>query len=216
MHNSIRERSNRKQKINEKFLVDNGSSSSVSKLHSLQITRLVIQELGKNINPNNLNGECERLDALKKSINDLYSESMEVRNERYNEVDALRKSGGIQNPVNDESIIVDEPTVVDEYPVNDEPTIVDEDPVNDELINDEPIIKDPTDKHIIPPEGNGGVKQISSTCYEDTRNTLKLFLKSVIEDAVIYTNLAKRKTVKYMDIVYALKKRGIHFYGSNR
>ncbi|CAJ0828879.1 4881_t:CDS:2 [Entrophospora sp. SA101] len=197
------------------LFLSNGSSSSLENLSTY-----VIEKLGKNINPNNLNGECERLDALKKSINDLYSESMEIWNERYNEVDVLRKSGGIQNPVNDESIIVDEPTVVDEYPVNDEPTIVDEDPVNDELINDEPIIKDPTDKHIIPPEGNGigsgGVKRISSTCYEDTRDTLKLFLKSVIEDAVIYTNLAKRKTIKYMDIVYALKKRGIHFYGFNR
>ena len=59
----------------------------------------------------------------------------------------------------------------------------------------------------------GGVKRISATIYEETRNTLKAFLENVVRDAVTYTEHARRKTVTAMDVVYALKRQGRSLYG---
>ena len=59
----------------------------------------------------------------------------------------------------------------------------------------------------------GGVKRISGLIYEETRGVLKVFLESVIRDAVTYTEHAKRKTVTAMDVVYALKRQGRTLYG---
>jgi len=59
----------------------------------------------------------------------------------------------------------------------------------------------------------GGVRRISSSLYDDSTNHLKSFLKGVIEDAAIYSEYAKRKTVSEKDVVYALKKQGITLYG---
>ena len=59
----------------------------------------------------------------------------------------------------------------------------------------------------------GGVKRISVTIYEETRNVLKLFLQNVVKDAVTYTEYARRKTVTAMDIIYALKRQGRTLYG---
>lgn len=59
----------------------------------------------------------------------------------------------------------------------------------------------------------GGVKRISGLVYEETRGVLKVFMESVIRDAVTYTEYAKRKTVTAMDIVYALKRQGKTLYG---
>ena len=59
----------------------------------------------------------------------------------------------------------------------------------------------------------GGVKRISGLIYEETRGVLKVFLENVIRDAVTYTEHAKRKTVKAMDVVYALKRQGRTIYG---
>ena len=59
----------------------------------------------------------------------------------------------------------------------------------------------------------GGVKRISGTIYEETRNVLKLFLLNVVKDAVTYTEYARRKTVTAMDIIYALKRQGRTLYG---
>jgi histone H4 len=59
----------------------------------------------------------------------------------------------------------------------------------------------------------GGVKRISGLIYEETRNVLKVFLESVIRDAVTYTEHARRKTVVSMDVVYALKRQGRTLYG---
>lgn len=59
----------------------------------------------------------------------------------------------------------------------------------------------------------GGVKRISGLIYEETRNVLKVFLESVIKDAVTYTEHARRKTVVSMDVVYALKRQGRTLYG---
>ena len=59
----------------------------------------------------------------------------------------------------------------------------------------------------------GGVKRISGLIYEETRGVLKNYLKSVIRDAVTYTEHAKRKTVVAVDIVHALKRQGKTSYG---
>merc|ERR1719217_216686 len=58
----------------------------------------------------------------------------------------------------------------------------------------------------------GGVKRISGLIYEKTRDVLKIFLESVIRDAVTYTEHARRKTVTAMDIIYALKRLGRTLY----
>ena len=59
----------------------------------------------------------------------------------------------------------------------------------------------------------GGVKRISNLIYDETRLILKMFLESVIRDAVTYTEHARRKTVTAMDIVYSLKRQGRTLYG---
>ena len=59
----------------------------------------------------------------------------------------------------------------------------------------------------------GGVKRVSGLIYEETRGVLKVFLESVISDAVTYTEHARRKTVTAMDVVYALKRQGRTLYG---
>ena len=59
----------------------------------------------------------------------------------------------------------------------------------------------------------GGVKRISGTIYEETRSVLKLFLESLIKDAVTYTEHGRRKTVTALDVVFSLKKAGRTLYG---
>lgn len=59
----------------------------------------------------------------------------------------------------------------------------------------------------------GGVKRLSATIYEETREVLKTFLTKVIRDAVTYTEHSRRKTVTAMDVVYALKRQGRTLYG---
>ncbi|XP_010830428.1 PREDICTED: uncharacterized protein LOC104982699 [Bison bison bison] len=59
----------------------------------------------------------------------------------------------------------------------------------------------------------GGIKRISGLIYEETHGVLKVFLENVIQDAVTYTEHAKRKTVTAMDVVYALKCQGRTLYG---
>ena len=59
----------------------------------------------------------------------------------------------------------------------------------------------------------GGVKRISSLVYEEIRSVLKVFLETVIRDAVTYTAHARRKTVTAIDVVYALKRQNRTLYG---
>jgi histone H4 len=59
----------------------------------------------------------------------------------------------------------------------------------------------------------GGIKRISSHFYEEARGVLRKFLENLIEDAVIYTTHANRKTVLAMDVIYALKRQGKTIYG---
>jgi hypothetical protein len=42
---------------------------------------------------------------------------------------------------------------------------------------------------------------------------LKVFLESIMGDAVTYTEHARRKTVTAMDVVYACKRQGRTLYG---
>ena len=58
-----------------------------------------------------------------------------------------------------------------------------------------------------------GVKRISGLIYDETRCVLRNFLETTIQDAVVYTEHARRKTVTAMDVVYALKKQGRTLYG---
>ena len=53
-----------------------------------------------------------------------------------------------------------------------------------------------------------GVKRISGLVYQETREILRVFLETVIQDAVMYSEHAKRKTVTALDVVYALKRQG--------
>ena len=59
----------------------------------------------------------------------------------------------------------------------------------------------------------GGVKRISGLIYEETRSVLKVFLEDVLRDALTYTEYARRKTITAMDVVRALKRRGVTLYG---
>ena len=59
----------------------------------------------------------------------------------------------------------------------------------------------------------GGVKRLSSLIYDESRHVLRLFLESVIKDAIAYTEHSKRKTVTAIDIVHALKRQGKTIYG---
>jgi histone H4 len=61
----------------------------------------------------------------------------------------------------------------------------------------------------------GGVKRMSGLVYEHTRQVLKQFLEKLINDTILYTTSAKRKTVNAMDVVMALKKQGRTLYGFN-
>lgn len=59
----------------------------------------------------------------------------------------------------------------------------------------------------------GGVKRIGKGSYAEVRGVLRSFLESVIQDASIYCEFARRRTITPMDIVYALKRRGHTLYG---
>jgi histone H4 len=59
----------------------------------------------------------------------------------------------------------------------------------------------------------GGVKRINGIMYEKTRSVLKVFMEGVIDDAVKYTEHARRKTVTATDVVHALKRHGFTLYG---
>ena len=59
----------------------------------------------------------------------------------------------------------------------------------------------------------GGVKRLSGTIYDEARGVLKVFLETIIGDAVTYTEHARRKTVTAMDVVYALRRQGRTLYG---
>lgn len=59
----------------------------------------------------------------------------------------------------------------------------------------------------------GGVKRISPLCYDEARGVLKVWLEDVIRDALTYAEHSRRMVVTTMDIIYALKRRGVTIYG---
>jgi histone H4 len=59
----------------------------------------------------------------------------------------------------------------------------------------------------------GGIKRIGSGVYAETRVSLRKFLEEVLQDAIAYTDHAKRQTVSVLDITYALKRQGRTIYG---
>ena len=62
----------------------------------------------------------------------------------------------------------------------------------------------------------GGVRRISGSVYEATRKILETFLKPVVNDALVYTDHGRRKTMTLMDVIYALKRNGHTFYSANQ
>lgn len=59
----------------------------------------------------------------------------------------------------------------------------------------------------------GGVKRIDGSMYDETRGVLVSFLRSIVRDAITYTEHSRRQTVTSMDVVYALKRQGRILYG---
>jgi histone H4 len=59
----------------------------------------------------------------------------------------------------------------------------------------------------------GGVKRISGIMYEEVRGILRNFVEGVVRDAIAYTEHSRRSTVRALDVVHALKKRGRMLYG---
>ena len=49
--------------------------------------------------------------------------------------------------------------------------------------------------------------------YKETRDVLKAHLEGVIKDACAYSDHAKRKTIKAVDVVHSLKRSGKAIYG---
>ncbi|KAK4165268.1 histone-fold-containing protein [Cladorrhinum sp. PSN259] len=59
----------------------------------------------------------------------------------------------------------------------------------------------------------GGVKRISATIYDETRQTLKSYLERIIRDVVTYTEYRNCKTVTVNDVIFALRRIGRPIYG---
>ena len=59
----------------------------------------------------------------------------------------------------------------------------------------------------------GGVKRLSGLVYEETREVLYSFLKTVVRDAVMYLEYRRAKTVSVMDVLYALQIQNRTVYG---
>ncbi|KAJ6462763.1 histone H4 [Mycena vitilis] len=59
----------------------------------------------------------------------------------------------------------------------------------------------------------GGVKRLARPTYDDMRGALRIFLRGVIHDAVLYTAHGYRNTVTPLDVLYALKRSGRTLYG---
>lgn len=55
--------------------------------------------------------------------------------------------------------------------------------------------------------------RISGLDYDKTRAVLRVYLSNLIWDAVTYAEHINRKTIKGMDVVYALKRQGQTRYG---
>ena len=54
----------------------------------------------------------------------------------------------------------------------------------------------------------GGVKRMSDTVHTEMRNLLRNFVSELVQDAMVYTEYSRRRTMSAMDVVYALKHKG--------
>ncbi|ETI41265.1 hypothetical protein F442_22879 [Phytophthora nicotianae P10297] len=54
---------------------------------------------------------------------------------------------------------------------------------------------------------------MSAVIYEEARAALKRFVVNLVQDTVVYTQYANRRTVTMRDVVYALKRQGRPIYG---
>lgn len=59
----------------------------------------------------------------------------------------------------------------------------------------------------------GGVKRLSALIYDEMRDVIKIFLTSVVRDAIIYCEYSRRSTVMAEDVIRALRNRGQRLYG---
>ena len=60
-----------------------------------------------------------------------------------------------------------------------------------------------------------GIKRIAENFNDELKSKcIKTFLEDIIKDAIVYTEFGKRKTITYLDIIYALKRRNMYFYGN--
>ena len=83
-------------------------------------------------------------------------------------------------------------------------------------------LKDMYDKEreeLIPKQGirklarKAGVKRMSKDVIQPARELLRKYVEQVIQDSLVYTEHARRKTMTAMDIVHALKRRKTTLYG---
>ncbi|ETP27478.1 hypothetical protein F441_00018 [Phytophthora nicotianae CJ01A1] len=58
-----------------------------------------------------------------------------------------------------------------------------------------------------------GVIRMSAVIYEEARAALKRFVVNLVQDTVVYTQYANRRTVTMRDVVCALKRQGRPIYG---
>ena len=54
---------------------------------------------------------------------------------------------------------------------------------------------------------------MSGLCYEEVRGVLRQFLSNVLQDAVVYCEHARVKTVSAQHVCFALRRQGRVLYG---
>ena len=59
----------------------------------------------------------------------------------------------------------------------------------------------------------GGVKRIKGDVYDEARDYISTFLKTIITDTLYYMQYAKRKTVTTNDVIFSIKRHGKSFIG---
>ena len=57
------------------------------------------------------------------------------------------------------------------------------------------------------------IRSTQGLIYEEIRSVLKQFLETIIRDAVVYTEHARRRTVQPVDIICALRRNNRTLYG---
>ena len=59
----------------------------------------------------------------------------------------------------------------------------------------------------------GGVVRLAMPIYDHSRKIMRVFLRDLLKNAIIYTTACKRKTVTGMDVAMAMKRQGCSLYG---